>query len=160
MIVSLIAAMAENRVIGGGGAIPWHLPADLRHFREITMGHPVIMGRRTYASIGGPLPGRRNLVLSRSSGFRAEGVEVFASLEEALAACTGAEEVFVCGGGEVYREALPLSDRIYLTIIHREYDGDTRFPPIPADFVEVKRMEEPGPPPFSRLVLERTPCTS
>jgi len=155
MIVSLIAAMAENRVIGSKGAIPWYLPADLRHFRELTMGHPVIMGRKTFESIGGPLPGRRNLVLSRTPGLGAEGVEVRGSLDEALAVCTGAEEVFVCGGGDVYREALPLADRIYLTIIHRKYDGDTRFPPIPADFVEVERKEEPGPPPFSWLVLKR-----
>lgn len=155
MILSLIAAMAENRVIGSKGAIPWHLPADLAHFRELTTGHPVIMGRMTFASIGHSLPGRRNLVLSRTPGFRAEGVEIRASLEDALAACAEAGEVFVCGGEEVYRAALPLADRIYLTLIHRKYEGDRVFPPIPAEFVEVSRTEEPGPPPFSWLVLER-----
>ncbi|MBT0652723.1 dihydrofolate reductase [Geomobilimonas luticola] len=155
MIVSLIAAMAENRVIGSKGGIPWHLPADLAHFRELTTGHPVIMGRTTFASIGRPLPGRRNLVLSRTAGFRAEGVEVFASLEDALAACTGADEVFIGGGGEVYREALPRADRIYLTVVHRYYEGDTFFPEIPGDFREVLREERDGPPPFSWLVLKR-----
>ncbi|RII26405.1 MAG: dihydrofolate reductase [Geobacter sp.] len=155
MIVSLIAAMAENRVIGNKGTIPWHLPADLRHFRELTTGHPVIMGRTTFASIGHPLPDRRNLVLSRTPGFRAEGIEVLASLTEALAACVEEDEIFICGGEEVYKAALPLTDRIYLTVIHQEYEGDRLFPPIPDSFQEVGRTEEPGPPPLSWLVLER-----
>lgn len=154
-LVSIIAAMAENRVIGNKGTIPWHLPADLKHFRELTTGHPVIMGRTTFASIGHPLPDRRNLVLSRAPGFRAEGIEVLASLTEALAACAEEDEIFICGGEEVYRTALPLADRIYLTVIHRKYVGDRVFPPIPDDFREVSRKEEAGPPPFSWLVLER-----
>lgn len=155
MIVSLIAAMAENHVIGIKETIPWHIPADLAHFRELTTGHSVIMGRTTFASIGHPLPGRRNLVLSRTPGFRAEGVEVLTSLEEALAACAEADEVFICGGEEVYRTALPLAKRIYLTIIHRKYDGDRVFPAIPDDFQEVSRQEEAGPPPFGWILLER-----
>ena len=154
-LVSLIAAMAENRVIGIKETIPWHIPSDLAHFRQLTTGHPVIMGRTTFASIGRPLPGRRNLVLSRTPGFQAEGIEVLASLEEALAACAEADEIFICGGEEIYRTALPLVDRIYLTIVHQEYEGDRFFPPIPDDFLELSRQEEAGPPPFSWLVLER-----
>ncbi len=155
MIVSLIAAMAENRVIGSKGVIPWHLPADLRHFRELTTGHPVIMGRTTFASIGHPLPDRRCIVLSRNPTFRPDGVEVFPSMEEALATCTGAEEVFIGGGGEVYRAVLHLADRIYLTIVHREYEGDTLLPAIPPEFKEIEREEVAGSPSFSWLVLER-----
>lgn len=155
MIVSLVAAMGENRVIGRGDALPWHLPEDLRRFRELTWGHTVIMGRTTYLSIGRPLPNRRMLVLSRSPSFRPSGVESFPGIDAALAACAGEEEVFVCGGAEVYRAALPRADRIYLTVIHREYEGDVRFPPVPEAFVEVEREEVGGEPPATLLVLER-----
>jgi len=160
MILSLIAAMAENRVIGSKGAIPWHLPADLRHFQELTTGHPVIMGRKTYESIGRPLPGRRTLILSRNSDFRVDGAEVFPGLEEALQACDDANEIFVCGGAEIYRIALAKAARIYLTVVHRCYEGDTFFPEIPGDFREVLREEREGPPPFSLLLLERSPYRS
>lgn len=155
MIVSLIAAMAENRVIGRDGALPWHLPADLARFKALTLGHPVIMGRKTFAAIGRPLPGRLNIVLSRQPAFRPAGVLVARSLAEALQLAAGAVEVFICGGGQLYREALPLAERIYLTIINREYPGDTVFPDVPGDFMETDRREEPGDPPLSWITYQR-----
>jgi dihydrofolate reductase len=141
MIISLIAAMAENRIIGRGNTIPWDLPGDLKRFKAITMGHPVIMGRKTFESIGRPLPGRKTIIITGKRDYRAEGCMIAHSLRDALAECTGADEVFISGGGEVYREALPIANRIYLTVLHREVDGDTRFPEIPEDFVEVKRED-------------------
>ncbi|HEY6871240.1 MAG TPA: dihydrofolate reductase [Geobacteraceae bacterium] len=139
-VISLIAAMAENRVIGREGAIPWDLPEDRRRFRELTWGHPVIMGRRTFESIGRPLPGRRNIVITRQEGYRAPGCIVVHDLASALEAAGDADEVFICGGGELYREALPFASRIYLTVVHGEFDGDVLFPEIPAaEFREVER---------------------
>ncbi|MCX8003912.1 MAG: type 3 dihydrofolate reductase [Burkholderiaceae bacterium] len=126
--VTLIAAVARNGVIGRDGRIPWHVPGDLPRFKRITLGHPVIMGRRTWESLGRPLPGRRNLVLSRTPGFAPAGAEVFASLEAALAACAEAPEVFVIGGTEVYRAALPAAQRLLLTEIDADVDGDAFFP--------------------------------
>jgi dihydrofolate reductase len=156
-IISLIAAMADNRVIGRGNAIPWHIPADLKRFKAVTLGHPVIMGRKTFESIGGPLPGRKTLILTKSRSYRAEGSEIFHSLRDALDACAGAGEVFICGGGEVYREALPLASRIYLTVVHMDVDGDTMFPEIPYDFKEVEREEMTGDGaiPCSFILYER-----
>jgi dihydrofolate reductase len=129
MRITVIAAVARNGVIGRDGRIPWHIPGDLPRFKRITMGHPVIMGRRTWESLGRPLPGRRNIVISRTPGYAAGGAEVFASLAEALAACAGAPEVFVIGGTEVYREALAVADRLLLTEIDADFEGDARFPP-------------------------------
>lgn len=128
MILSIIAAIARNGVIGRGNALPWHLPADLRHFKTVTMGRPVIMGRRTHESIGRPLPGRLNIVVSRNPDFRAEGCTVVASLADALQAASGAAEVFVVGGAQLYAEALPRADRLYLTRVEAEVEGDTWFP--------------------------------
>jgi len=141
MIISIIAAMTDDRVIGRGGAIPWEIPADRRRFRELTMGHTVIMGRKTFESIGSPLPGRINIVLSRDEAFRADGCSVARSLEVALLACAGAGEVFICGGEELYRQALPLAEMIFLTVVHQDCDGDAFFPPIPAEFAETERSE-------------------
>lgn len=126
--ISLIAALARNRVIGRAGALPWHLPEDLRRFKALTLGHPLIMGRRTWESIGRPLPGRRNLVVTRQAGFVAPGAEVFHDLRAALEAVAGASEVFVIGGGEVYAAALPLADRLHLTELHADVEGDALFP--------------------------------
>ncbi len=126
--VSLIAAVAANGVIGRGGALPWRLPEDLKRFRALTLGHPVIMGRRTWESIGRPLPGRRNLVVTRNAAWRAEGAETAPSLEAALAACAGADEAFIIGGAQLYGEALACAGRLYLTEIRAEYEGDARFP--------------------------------
>jgi dihydrofolate reductase len=137
VIRSLIVARAANGVIGKDNGMPWHLPADLAHFKRTTMGRPVIMGRRTWESIGRPLPGRRNVVVTRSAGFTAPGAEVVGSLEEAWRVVADAEEVFVIGGGQVYAEALPGADRVYLTEIGEAIDGDTRFPDLdPAEWRE------------------------
>lgn len=155
MTVTIIAAMAENRVIGKDGAMPWHLPDDLARFKAITLGHPVIMGRKTFASIGKPLPGRFNIVLSRQEAYAPEGVAVARTLAEALALAGTAGEVFICGGGEVYREALPLADHIHLTVVHRPFEGDTTFPGLPADFVETAREEGKGEPPHTFITFER-----
>jgi dihydrofolate reductase len=155
MIISIIAAMADNRVIGRGGAIPWNIPADRRRFRELTMGHPVIMGRKTFASIGRPLPGRSNIVLSREPAFRAEGCIIAKSLEDALLACGDADEVFVCGGEELYRQALAMADRIFLTVVHQGCDGDVFFPPIPGDYVETERSECEGGAPCTFISYSR-----
>ena len=155
MIVSLIAAMAENRVIGNKGEIPWDIPADRRHFRETTWGHPVIMGRKTFEGLAGPLPGRTNIVITRQRDYAAAGCTVVQSLAEAMQAAAGADEVFICGGTEIYRQALPLADRIYLTVVHAEMDGDALFPEIPLDFRETGRRELPGEPVCSFILLER-----
>ncbi len=156
MVISLIAAMAGNRVIGRNGAIPWDLPEDRRRFRKLTMGYPIIMGRKTFESIGRPLPGRMNIVLTRQPEFRAEGCLVVHDLQGALRACSGSAEVFICGGGEIYREALPFARRIYLTLVHDSYLGDVLFPLIPAEeFDEMERREATGPPSCTFLVLER-----
>lgn len=129
-MISIIVAVAANGVIGAQGKMPWHIPEDLRRFRTLTLGHAVIMGRRTFESIGRPLDGRRNVVLTRQAGWRADGVEVAGSLAGALEITAGDGEVFVIGGGEVYREALPLADRIYLTRVDCAPAGDVFFPHI------------------------------
>jgi dihydrofolate reductase len=130
-LVSLVVAVARNGVIGRDNDLPWRLPDDLKHFKAITLGKPVVMGRRTFESIGRPLPGRENRVVSRRPGFEAPGCRVFASLEEALA---GPEpEVMVIGGGQIYAAALPLAQRLYLTEVDAEVDGDARFPEIDPD---------------------------
>lgn len=139
MSVSLVAAVAENGVIGRGGGLPWHLPDDLRWFKQLTMGHAVVIGRRTYESLGRPLPGRRWIVLSRDPLFHPAGVETAADLPAALATAGGGE-VFVAGGAAVYRAALPLAERLYLTVVHARVEGDTRFPPL--DFADWTLVEE------------------
>jgi len=128
LIVSLVAAMAENRVIGRDNALPWRLPSDMKHFKELTIGHTVIMGRKTYDSMGQPLVERRNVVISRDPGLAYDGAEVVASLDDALGLAAGEDEVFVAGGGEIYRLALSRADRIYLTVVHTTVEGDTHFP--------------------------------
>jgi|SRR6185295_12423974 len=126
--IYLVAAVARNGVIGAKGKLPWNLPEDLKHFRKLTIGHPVIMGRRTWESLGKPLPGRENIVVSRSGGFEAPGASVAATLEAAVALCTGEPVAFVIGGAEIYAAALPLAHGLALTEIHQDYEGDTRFP--------------------------------
>lgn len=136
--VALIAAVARNGVIGADGAMPWRLSTDLRRFKALTLGHPVVMGRRTYEAIGKPLPGRANIVVSRRADFAPSGTTVASSLPAGLAAARGAakaagvDTVFVIGGGEIYRAALPLADRLLITHVEAEPEGDTRFPAIDA----------------------------
>ena len=129
MHISAIYAVSENHVIGYQGDLPWRLPGDLKFFKQTTVGKPVVMGRRTYESIGRPLPKRRNLVLTRQAGFTAEGTEVYRSLEEALQACADEPEVVIIGGAALYREAFEkeLVDVVYQTLVHAEVEGDTFF---------------------------------
>lgn len=160
MRVSLIAAMAENRIIGVNNTLPWRLPEDLRHFRRLTTGHHVIMGRRNYESIGKPLPDRTNIVVTRNPEYRAPGCRVRHSLEEALRDAQADSEVFVIGGGEIYRQALARADRIYLTLVHAHVEGDTYFPPFDArEWCEIERVRhEPDdrhPYPYSFVVYDR-----
>ena len=155
MIISLIAAMSENRVIGVGNRIPWSIPSDLNRFSEITMGHPVIYGRKTFESIGRPLPGRKNIILTGQRDYRVEGASVVPCFEDALALCKGEDEVFICGGGALYQETILRADRIYLTVVHRVYEGDAFFPEIPAVFTEVSREEVAEEIPYSVIRYER-----
>lgn len=134
MKITLVAAVAENGVIGRGAELPWRLPDDLRHFKATTLGGVLIMGRKTFESFGGhPLPQRRSIVVTRDPGYRAAGAEVVHSLEEALALAASEDEVFVIGGGEVFRQLLPRADRMVLTRVHAAPEGDTRFPPFDPD---------------------------
>jgi len=128
MGVSLIAAMANNRVIGLDNKMPWRLPADLAHFKQITLGKPIIMGRKTFDSIGRPLPGRDNIVLTRNDSWSASGVVVKSSLEDALNHCDGSAEVMIIGGAKVYEQALPIANAMYLTFIELDTPGDAFFP--------------------------------
>lgn len=129
MIVSLIAAVSDNGVIGRDGGLPWRLPDDLKHFKRLTLDHTIIMGRKTWDEVGRPLANRRNVVVSRNPAFQAPGATVVPSLEEALALGATEQQVFVIGGGEIYRQALPRADRLYLTVVHTTVEGDTTFPP-------------------------------
>jgi len=127
-ILSMIVAHAENRIIGKDNDMPWHLPADLAYFKKTTLGKPIIMGRKTYESIGRPLPGRMNIVISRDENYHAEGVETVTSVESALALVTDVEEVMVIGGGAIYQHCLDAADRLYITHIKASIEGDTQFP--------------------------------
>jgi dihydrofolate reductase len=169
MTIALIAAVARNGVIGAGNTLLWRLPEDARFFREQTQGHPVVMGRRTWDSLPErfrPLPGRLNVVVTRQSGWSAPGAVVAGSLDEALAqaedAPVGSDTIFVIGGAQVYAEALPLADRLVLTEIERDFEGEVRFPPWEhAAFREVSRQRHHAAPPndfdFSFVVYERRP---
>jgi dihydrofolate reductase len=160
--ISLIAAMSQNRVIGIGNHLPWNLPEDLKHFRALTSNHVIVMGRKTYESIGKPLPNRENRVITRQENYSLRGARVFATLEDALSApiqdAPGmkTDEIFVIGGGEIYKQALPLADRIYLTVIDRDYEGDAFFPDFSGlKFVEVASEKRYEPLPYRFLTLER-----
>ena len=130
MTVSLVVAHAENRTIGRGGELPWHLPADLQFFKRLTTNHTIVMGRKTYESIGRPLPNRRSIVISRDPRFCSNGVDIAHSLEDALAMAAADDDVFIIGGAEVFEQGMILADRIYLTKIHAQIEGDVQFPPI------------------------------
>lgn len=152
MIISIIVAIAENNVIGNNNTLIWHIPGDLKRFKAITMGHPVVMGRRTYESIGKPLPGRTNVIISRKADYLAEGCLVFSSIEDALFALKHETEVFIIGGGEIYMQTMPLAHKIYLTKIHKSFSGDTYFPKISFnDWTILKEEVIPANPdlPFS-----------
>lgn len=159
MRVSLIVAVAENGVIGRDGDLPWRIPADLGFFKQTTMGKPIIMGRKTWESIGRPLPGRTNIVLTRDRDFRAKDATVVTDLEAALAAAGDASEAMIIGGAQVYAMALPRASRIYLTEVHATPEGDTRLPEFSRDdWREVAREDheaEGETPAFSFVTLER-----
>ncbi len=160
MRIALIAALDRNGLIGRDNALPWQLPADLQHFKRTTMGKPILMGRKTWESLGRPLPGRHNIVLTRDPAYRAEGATVVDSIDAALAAAGDAEETMVIGGGAFYRAMLPRAARLYLTRIDAEFEGDAWFPELdPADWREVAREEHPAddrnPHPYAFVTLER-----
>jgi dihydrofolate reductase len=159
-VIALVVAMDRQGVIGAKGKLPWHLPADLKHFRAITWGKPIVMGRKTHESIGRLLPGRENIVVSRTLGFESPGRVVVRSVVEALMHTREAPEVMVIGGAALYAEILPLAHRIYLTEVHAEFDGDTYFPPYDrAAWREQQRIDHPvdelNPYPYSFVLLER-----
>jgi len=173
--LALILARGENGVIGREGRLPWHLSGDLKFFKAKTLGKPVVMGRKTFQSIGKPLPGRPNLVISRDPAFRPEGAEVFGDFEAALSRARALaealpeedarREVMVIGGGQIYERALPLARRIYLTEVHAAPEGDAYFPRLdPDDWHEVGRERQaspgPGQPAFSFVILERSKAFS
>ncbi len=142
--LNLIVAVARNGVIGRNGALPWRLPEDLAHFKRTTMGNPIIMGRKTWESIGRPLPGRRNIVVSRSKNLAANGAEIAADLDAALALCADATEAFVIGGAQLYSAARPRAQRLLVTEIDADFDGDTHWPAIDsAQWRETAREHRP-----------------
>lgn len=160
MKVSIIVAIAENNAIGKNNQLLWHLPADLKHFKDITGGHSIIMGRKTFDSVGKPLPRRRNIVVTRQP-ITIEGCEVVNSIEAGLELCSGEDEVFIGGGAEIYRQAMHLTGRIYLTIVHKRFEADTFFPDInPAEWEEVSREyhapDEKNSLPYSFITYERS----
>ncbi|MDD2769059.1 MAG: dihydrofolate reductase [Methylococcus sp.] len=158
--ISIIVAMAQNRVIGADNAMPWHLSADLKRFRALTLGKPILMGRKTHESIGRVLPGRQNIVLTRATNFSAPGCTVVHNLGELTTVCCGVQELMVIGGNAVYEAMLPRAKRLYLTLIHHDYAGDTFFPKFAdADWLEIGREDIYDDPDFpwsySYQVLER-----
>lgn len=166
MQLALIVAQSDNRVIGRNNALPWHLPEDLKYFKSVTMGKVIIMGRKTYESIGRPLPGRTNLVVSRDPDYRAEGITVVNSLvqaveqAEAVSAINGEEEALIIGGANLYEQALPQVQRLYLTQVHHQVNGDAFFPELEMDqWQQLSRQDfpavEPNPYDYSFIVLER-----
>ena len=170
MRLSLIVAMAKNRTIGLDGAMPWHIPEDLKFFKRVTMGHPVIMGRKTYQSIGAALPGRTNIVVTRNKDFEAADADVVHDLSEALTKAKateelwrpdgGREEIFVIGGADIYGQALPEAQRIYMTEVHQELSGDAFFPELAeGEWKETDRQDRDPDPPggsaYSLVILDR-----
>ena len=160
-MLAFVVAASENRVIGRDNQLIWHLPADLKHFKQLTQGHPIIMGRRTYESIGRPLPNRTNIVVTRQMDWQADGCETAHSVPEALErAAQLDEEVFVIGGAEIYQQALPAADTIYLTEVHHEFEGDVLFPELNHAVwrEESRQRHEPDDKhayPFSFVTLKR-----
>ncbi len=159
-MISIIAAMAENRVIGNDNALPWHLPADLKHFKAMTLGKPIIMGRKTWESLPGRLPDRTHIIVTSNHYYQAEGCVVVHSLESALEVAGDVPEVMIVGGAMLYRQALPLAHRLYLTLVEVEVDGDTRFPKFDlAQWQETERQryssDEKNPYAYSFVTLLR-----
>jgi len=167
---SMIVAMAENRVIGINNKLPWYLPNDLKYFKQVTMGKPILMGRKTFESIGKPLPGRANIVITRNETWSAEGVRIVHSIDQAVSLATsicdidGQSELMVIGGDQIYQTSLPEIDRIYLTQVHAEVKGDAFFPELDwSEWTEVGRedfvAEGPNPYDYSFIILDRSERT-
>jgi dihydrofolate reductase len=160
MRIAAIVAMSDNRVIGNGNKLPWHLPADLAHFKKITMGKPIIMGRKTYESIGRPLPGRCNIIITRDPSFQANGCVVCNSVECALEAAGYSEEIYIIGGSLIYESMFPRIERIYMTRVHQNFEGDALFPELiktewKETAVEEHAADEKNPIAFSFSILDR-----
>ncbi len=166
MRIALIAALSRNGIIGRDNRLPWKLPADMRHFRQLTMGKPILMGRKTFQSIGQALPGRSNIVVSRNPAFQAAGCIVVDSIEAGMQAAGDCEELMIIGGAAIYRAALPLAARMYLTVIQADIEGDARFVEFDSkEWLETARIDceadEENPYPYSFITLERrTPAGS
>ena len=163
---SMIVAMAENRVIGINNKLPWYLPNDLKYFKQVTMGKPILMGRKTFESIGKPLPGRTNIVLTRDETWQKDGVRAVNAMDQAFAVAdadceiNGQDEIMIIGGDQIYKTSLPLVDRIYLTQVHAEVNGDAYFPEVDwSEWKEIGRedfkAEGPNPYDYSFIVLDR-----
>jgi dihydrofolate reductase len=157
-MIRIIAAMSTNRVIGSNNALPWHIPNDLKHFKELTTGHTIVMGRKTFDSIGRPLPNRRNIVVTRDHEFKAEGVEVASSFEKAMEMSFW--NCFVIGGGEMYRQSMGIAEKLYLTIVNTETEGDTTFPEFGDEWVKVWDMPKDADDknPFQHTFFEYEKC--
>ncbi len=160
--VSIIVAMAKNRVIGANNALPWHLSADLKRFKALTMGHHIIMGRKTFESIGRVLPGRTSVVVSRNSQFQVPGAKTVRSVGDAMEAGKDDSEIFIIGGEEIFRSALPLADRVYVTEIDRDFEGNVRFPELdPREWQAIERTRHRDPDQqldYAFAVLDRIPA--
>ncbi len=156
MEIILIAAMSCNRVIGKNDAIPWHIPEELQHFKTVTMGYPLIMGRKTHQAIGFPLPGRKNIVITRDRAITLNGCTVVHTIDEAINACDNAERVFILGGEDIFRQTMDIADTILLTVLDRIVDGDTVFPEFSStDFQETDRKRVEGKDPFTIYTYNR-----
>ncbi|MGE7093583.1 dihydrofolate reductase [Lysinibacillus sp. NPDC048646] len=157
-MISLIVAHDENYVIGYENGMPWHLPGDLQYFKEKTMGKPMIMGRKTFESIGRPLPGRRNIVITRDESYHADGIEAVTSLEAALDLAGGVPEIMIIGGEQIFRLSMDIADRLYITKINHAFNGDTFFPKYEEDFKKVSTLEPETAPEgytFQYQIFER-----
>jgi dihydrofolate reductase len=156
--MSIIVAAAQNRVIGSGNRLPWHIPEDFAWFKRHTRGHPVIMGRKTYESIGGVLPDRKNIIITRNREYTAAGAYIYNSLEDAVYALeqAGHEEIFIIGGNQIFNQSMDKADRIYLTLIHRDFEGDIFMPEIPLDkFTKSFEEYHTGEIPFTFFIYDR-----
>ena len=160
MIVSLVAAASDNNVIGKNNTLPWRMPADMKFFKNLTMGHTVVMGRKTYESMGKPLQGRKNIVITRNNDFKAENCIVLGSFSEVLEYCKTEDEIFVIGGAQIYHQLIDKADKIYLTRIHGNFDGDAHFPVIDIKewdetYQSHFQADEKNPYPYSFLEFSR-----
>ena len=138
-MVKIIVAMSKNRVIGNNNQLIWKLSSDLKRFKELTTGNPIVMGRKTFESIGKPLPNRRNIIITRNNDYIVEGCEIVSSLEEALLLTNN--NCFIIGGGEIYKQALDITDKIYLTLVHKDFEGDTIFPELGKEWAKISRKD-------------------